>query len=140
MRADGSSGGRVITFTGDDMADAAAGVGVVTVVPGDQMHMCMKGRLPGVGSAIDADVVAVGCELRVDCFFAVLQKAPYRRDLVRRAVENRRHGTLRHNQRVTGRSRIAVADGCGEVVARDPAGLVEKGAVHSAALYFALCQ
>src|SRR5512132_1025824 len=96
--------------------------------------------MTGDGSAVDTDVVTVGCELRVDCFFTVFQKAPHRRDLVRRAVENRRHGTLRPNQRVTGRNRIPVADGRSEVVARDPAGLVEKGAVHSAALYFALCQ
>ena len=67
-RAGSSSVGRV----------TAARVRMVAAVAGDQMHVRMEDRLSGVGSAIDADVVAVRPELRVDCSLAVFQEAPYR--------------------------------------------------------------
>jgi hypothetical protein len=94
------------------------------------MNVRMKDRLSGIGSAIDADVVAVGPELRVDCSLAAFQKAPYRCNLVRRAVENRRHRPSRHDQRVARRDGIPVAQSGSEIVARDPVGLVEKGTFH----------
>src|SRR5512132_1897799 len=112
------------------MADAAARVGVVAAVAGDQMYVRMEDRLPGDGSAVDADVVAMRPELRVDCLLARFQEAPYRRDLVRRAVENRRYLPSRHDQRVTRRDGIPVAHSGSEIVARDPVGLVKEGTFH----------
>ena len=53
-------------LVGNDMPDAAAGLGDVALVAGNQVHMKMQNRLAGGGPAIDANVVAIGAVGRFD--------------------------------------------------------------------------
>ena len=50
----------VVALAGDDVADAAAGVGHVAGVAGDQVDVEVEDGLAGGGADVDADVVAVG--------------------------------------------------------------------------------
>jgi len=48
----------------DDIADPATWIGLITVIARDDVYVQVRNRLPGGRSAVEADIVAVGCGLQ----------------------------------------------------------------------------
>lgn len=81
----------------------------VSFVAGDDMNMDMKNALPGRGSDIDADIVAIRIELIVDEGFFLFDEVHTGRHFFRRQVEKAGYMPTRNDQGVSRTRRVGVA-------------------------------
>ena len=113
--------GHVVSLAGDDVSHAAAWVGDVTAVPGDDVQMQVHHGLPRRGPGVEADVVAVGARLgAIEIPLHLVDQGQDRAALVFGSREPVRHEAPRDDKRVARRDRVRVADGERELVRGDP--------------------
>ena len=130
---DNRAGREVVALARNDVADATARIRDVARKARDHVDMQVRDGLASSRPSIHANVVAVRTQLGVELALDCLDQGENRHLLVRRGVEPRRDEPVRHDQRVTGRHRVAVADGERQVVGSDPAvsGQFQKRRGHS---------
>ena len=91
------------------MPHPSLGIFNVPFVAGDQVNMDMEDTLSGRRSDIDADIVAIRAELRVNARFFLLDDGHAGSHLFRRQVENAGDMPTRDHQGVSRTCRIRVA-------------------------------
>jgi hypothetical protein len=114
----------VVGLAGDDGADAAAGVRVVTVAAGDEVGVAVEYALAGAGAVVDAEVEAAdgrvgGEEVGGDAAGEAVEGVPF----VGREVAERGDVAAGDEESVSGGNGEAVAEGdAGAVVGDDASG------------------
>jgi hypothetical protein len=86
----------VIGLVGDDVADAAAGIGHVAGIPWNQVDVEVEYGLAGRCAAVDADIVTVGSVVFVDHGFGIVRRVQERGPLTVICVEPGRYVAVRN--------------------------------------------
>lgn len=90
------------------MPHASLGILNIPFVAGNEVKMDMKDTLPGRGSHIDADVVAIRMKLLVDVFFFLVDESHAGSHFFRRQVEKAGDMPTRDDQGVPRARRIGI--------------------------------
>ncbi len=98
------------------MPHPSLGILYVPFVAGDDVNMDMENTLPGRGPHIDADIVAVRTELRVNARFFLLNDSHAGGHFFRRQVENAGDMATRDDQGVSRARRIRVASAVDKIM------------------------
>ena len=106
------------------MPHTAAGIGHITGVARDDVYMHMRHRLPGSGTRIEADVVAIGLRIepRIQQRFDAGDKLHQGGLLGRRALKEGGHHAPRDHQHMPRRDRKRIEDRKAEPVGTEPLG------------------
>ena len=101
----------VTGFCGEHPPHTAARIGIVAPVSGNQMDMDVSDGLTGSWAIVDADVVGVRSEFRVENPLLLADELEQRGMLLGRQVEERPNVPIRDDERMAGRDWICIADG-----------------------------
>ena len=120
----------IIGLLRKDPANPPARIGPVAAIPGDDMHMHVRHGLAGRHAIVDADVVSVRPQFRVQHRPHALQHRQHRALLVEAHLPERFHVPPRHDQAMATGNRVAVAQREHETLGNQQAGGVRyaKGA------------
>lgn len=94
--------------TYNTVADTASWIVGIALVARDDVHVGVHHGLPGCHAHVDADVVAIGFALGVECRSHALDERPDVAPFVIGAVEDGGHMAARHDQRASVGSRHSV--------------------------------
>ena len=109
----------VTCFCGEHPPHTAARIGIVAPISGNQMDMDVSDGLTGGWAIVDADVVGVRTESRVENPLLFADELEQRIMLLGRQVEERSNVPIRDDKRMAGRDWICVADGDRQGIRRD---------------------
>lgn len=100
-------------------SDTAPGVGNVSLIAGDNMHMQVKDGLAGGGTAIYPDIVAVRTVSGIEYLFYREGQFVERSDLFRGSFEKAGHMSFGYNQNMAFVDRVLIVEGLGQFVFAD---------------------
>ena len=103
--------GSVLLLRRDYATDAAIGVGYVTSIAGDEVHVDMEDTLTCGFVYVDAYVVAIGVKLLVNPLLYVLQHHIHRLALVIGQVEVAGYVALGYDKRMTRCHGVTIEEG-----------------------------